>query len=355
MLAGLVGEVAAALVHALRVVISPVEEEAVLPLGRVLGEPLGGTGDARVVVLAADLHGEQARRGRGEDLFAAAGLVGEAGDLVDRVALRVELRAVGLAEVVDGLLDGVGGDVEAGVLGRAQRHRLPDGDGEVGVAGVGGVAPAALPGRVLLDLLGLEDELDGLLGLLAGELVLFDVEAHAEHLGEHQRGDAVAVHPRPVLEAEVALRVLVVVLEDEGQGGAHRAALGGRVGGLMADGGHGHDRQRGHGDAVGVAAVVDEVLVLVLLRDDVVDGALHGVVDLVLLEGGGGGRGVGRPFLRRVGGGGKERKGERQGEETRDLSRTQGRAWGAGVIFSVSERVHCLLLFSRAFSAMTRK
>ena len=278
---------AAALVHALGVVVGAVEEPGFADFGGGGEEPVGGADDFGGVVLAGDLEGEEAGGGGGEGFAAAVGFVAEGG-VAFGAALVVALGLIGAFDVGDAFVDGVFGDVEAGVFGGAEGHQLPDGDGDVGVAGGGFVAPAAAVGFAFGDGLGAEDELEGAFDLLVEEAVGFVVGGVADHLGHHEGDDAVAVHAGAVGLAKVAVFVRDDVVDDVAEGVAGGLAFGGGVVGHVTDGGEAHEGERSHGRAVGgeVAGfdlgggfVVVEVASGFLLGDEPGDGAVGGGFD----------------------------------------------------------------------------
>jgi hypothetical protein len=45
---------------------------------------------------------------------------------------------------------------------------------------------------------------------LADDRVLLVIRPHAEHLGKHERGDAVPAHPRAIGLSEIARRILIL-------------------------------------------------------------------------------------------------------------------------------------------------
>ena len=115
-LLGDLGVFAAALVHALGVVVGAVEEHF-LVFGRfIIQEPVGRAMDKGGLVLAADLHGKEAGCAHGE-FGVAPGLVGKAGFLVDRVALGIQFGLVGTLQVLDCILNGGGRDFEPRIFG----------------------------------------------------------------------------------------------------------------------------------------------------------------------------------------------------------------------------------------------
>src|SRR4026207_1763262 len=86
------------------------------------------------------------------------------------------------------------GPAVPGVARDGEPPPRPPREREVGVARLRRVPPAAAVARVLLERLRPLDELDREAAAIADDLVHLRVDAHAEHLGEHERGDAVAVH-----------------------------------------------------------------------------------------------------------------------------------------------------------------
>ena len=82
------------------------------------------------------------------------------------------------------------------------------------------------------------------------KLVLFVAGSHSKHLSQHQSRDAMAIHARTILAAEVALVVLPVILQHKLKCSLHRLATWVRVRRLNTHAGHRHYRQRRHGRVV---------------------------------------------------------------------------------------------------------
>jgi hypothetical protein len=124
-----------------------------------------------------------------------------------------------------------------------------------------------------LDALGAEDEVDAFAALFADGLVHLRVRAHPEHLRKHERGDAVAVHARAILAAEVAVGFLSFWFDDELQRLLHRLSLSGAIARLVSERSKGERGEGGHGCFV--AQFVVNPAGHVLLPDKVLGGALE--------------------------------------------------------------------------------
>ena len=123
---------------------------------------------------AADLEREDADAGA-RVIWALPRLVGEAA-VLDGAAL----------EVADSAVDPGRVDRAAGTLGGAEGHHLPARDADVAVVAVGLVTPAAGVVRALLDVLRLDDHIDGAAQGLLNAVGEGRVGDHAGDLGEHQ-------------------------------------------------------------------------------------------------------------------------------------------------------------------------
>ena len=85
--------IAAALVHALSVVVSAVHAEPFFPSRWMIGQPVRGTGDQWRVVLAAHLHRQQTSGRHGKRGAPLAGRVAKAtGLIVPRQSVAVQRR-----------------------------------------------------------------------------------------------------------------------------------------------------------------------------------------------------------------------------------------------------------------------
>ncbi len=147
--------------------------------------------------------------------------------------------------VVDGILDHFFRYGDADLLGRVQAHELPTRQAQIAAAFVRLVTPAAAMLIGFLHARGIDGDGDG--AFQAGTQTLLDVLVmrHAERFGQHQRGDAMAVHAAAVRLAEVAIGVLL--RQHEAQAALHPRALFGIVrcgaGGKVRH--HRHAGQRG--------------------------------------------------------------------------------------------------------------
>lgn len=273
-----------------------------------VGEPLAVAGfleevggaffDHGVFVEAADLEGVDGGGGAGEAGAFVAGLVGETATAF----------VVAGFDIFDGAIDGLLGDVEAGVFGGAERDDLQHGDGDVSVFGLWGVAPAAF--AVLRG----DDEFDGRLEFF------FDlgVVGLAVDFGEGDGGDAVAVHVGVFAAGVDVLAIDVAV----GAGAAEEVvdAVGDVLAVFalareMASGEEGHDGVTGHGDGM-LAVACGPGAVGFLLRGHVLEGGLDDFFgfgiddDAVLLFADERALGLRGLRVERRGGGRREQKGE---------------------------------------------
>ena len=97
-------------------------------------------------------------------------------------------------QVPDRVVDGCRRNIEPIIFGAAQGHDLPDRDREVAVACVRSVSPSTTRIGPLLDALTANDQIDRFLASIMQLLVHLRIDSHAEHFGEHERDDPVAVH-----------------------------------------------------------------------------------------------------------------------------------------------------------------
>lgn len=191
---------------------------------------------------------------------------------------------VGAPNIFDGVINRLLRNLELAVLRRPQTKDLPYGHGQIGVAGMRFVAPAAEVG-VLATGLRVEDDFESAVEGLLHRLVVFLALHHAIGLTEREGADAVAVHPGLPLLAEVALglRARPNEIEDAPLQIVPVLGLAGKLTG-------GHERHAGE-RGVGVGHVALKAPVRFLFGDEVVealgDRFVNFVFGLELLEVGG--------------------------------------------------------------------
>ena len=143
------------------------------------------------------------------------------------------------------------------------------------------ITPAAAIALVLRHLLRAQDQVDGAPALFADQLVLRAIRAHAEHLREHQRGDAVAVHARAVVLPEITVLLLRLGPQHKAERLFHRLSLRRRIGGLMTARSQREDAERSHRGLV-PHLVVDAAARRILRREQILRRPRQRVVHFVL-------------------------------------------------------------------------
>jgi competence protein ComEC len=170
------------------------------PRKRVLAEVLEAASDRLILVHARVVEARDSRRGARPEGTTRIAHVAE-----------TTIGVLALAHVLDGVVDGRLGHLDARVARAAQPHDLADGDRHIGIGRHGVVAPSTFV------VLAGHNQLDGTHERVAHSVVLV---VHAVDLAEEERGEPMAVHRavRFVGDQEAGLARM---REDEVQGLLH--------------------------------------------------------------------------------------------------------------------------------------